>query len=91
VVIVVALRFDYTNGFHDAANAIVTSVSTRTLAPRTALVMAAVMNLVGAFRPRQVARQPARSAPTPHAAAADHLDRSRPDRRPHPLVFRSFC
>ena len=49
VVIVVALAFDYTNGFHDAANAIATSVSTRALAPRTALIMAAVMNLVGAF------------------------------------------
>jgi inorganic phosphate transporter, PiT family len=49
VVIIVALGFDYTNGFHDAANAIATSVSTRALAPRTALIMAAVMNLVGAF------------------------------------------
>jgi PiT family inorganic phosphate transporter len=49
VVVVVALGFDYTNGFHDAANAIATSVSTRALAPRTALLMAAVMNLAGAF------------------------------------------
>jgi inorganic phosphate transporter, PiT family len=48
-VIVVALGFDYTNGFHDAANAIATSVSTRALTPRAALVMAAVMNLIGAF------------------------------------------
>jgi PiT family inorganic phosphate transporter len=48
-VIVVALGFDYTNGFHDAANAIATSVSTRALTPRAALLMAAVMNLVGAF------------------------------------------
>jgi inorganic phosphate transporter, PiT family len=48
-VIIVALGFDYTNGFHDAANAIATSVSTRALTPRAALVMAAVMNLVGAF------------------------------------------
>jgi PiT family inorganic phosphate transporter len=48
-VIVVALGFDYTNGFHDAANAIATSVSTRALTPRAALIMAAVMNLVGAF------------------------------------------
>jgi PiT family inorganic phosphate transporter len=55
VVIVVALGFDYTNGFHDAANAIATSVSTRALAPRTALVMAAVMNLVGAFLGTEVA------------------------------------
>ena len=49
VVIAVALVFDYTNGFHDAANAIATSVSTRALSPRSALAMAAVMNLVGAF------------------------------------------
>jgi PiT family inorganic phosphate transporter len=55
VVIVVALAFDYTNGFHDAANAIATSVATRALTPRTALVMAAVMNLVGAFLGTEVA------------------------------------
>ena len=55
VVIVVALGFDYTNGFHDAANAIATSVSTRALAPRTALIMAAVMNLIGAFLGTSVA------------------------------------
>jgi PiT family inorganic phosphate transporter len=48
-VVVVALGFDFTNGFHDAANAIATSVSTRALKPRAALLMAAVMNLVGAL------------------------------------------
>ncbi|HEX6681825.1 MAG TPA: inorganic phosphate transporter [Candidatus Limnocylindrales bacterium] len=47
-VIAVALVFDYTNGFHDAANAIATSVSTRALTPRIALGMAAVGNFVGA-------------------------------------------
>ncbi|MEO3780339.1 inorganic phosphate transporter [Micromonospora sp. B11E3] len=47
-VIVVALAFDYTNGFHDAANAIATSVSTRALTPRIALALAAVGNFVGA-------------------------------------------
>jgi PiT family inorganic phosphate transporter len=55
VVVVTALVFDYTNGFHDAANAIATSVATRALAPRTALLMAAVMNLVGAFLGTEVA------------------------------------
>ncbi len=55
-VVVVALVFDYTNGFHDAANAIATSVSTRALTPRVALGMAAVMNFVGAFLGQQVAR-----------------------------------
>jgi PiT family inorganic phosphate transporter len=49
VVVAFALGFDYTNGFHDAANAIATSVSTRALTPRTALLMAAVFNLVGAM------------------------------------------
>ena len=49
LVVVIALSFDYTNGFHDAANAIATSVSTRALTPRTALLLAAVMNLVGAL------------------------------------------
>jgi inorganic phosphate transporter, PiT family len=49
VVIVFAMGFNYTNGFHDAANAIATSVSTRALTPRIALLMAAVGNLVGSF------------------------------------------
>ncbi|HWJ84183.1 MAG TPA: inorganic phosphate transporter [Cellulomonas sp.] len=49
VVIALALGFDYTNGFHDAANAIATSVSTRALTPRVALTMAAIMNFVGAL------------------------------------------
>jgi inorganic phosphate transporter, PiT family len=49
VVVAFALGFDYTNGFHDAANAIATSVSTRALTPRVALLMAAVFNLVGAL------------------------------------------
>ncbi|QIK75198.1 inorganic phosphate transporter [Nocardioides piscis] len=54
-VVVVALVFDYTNGFHDAANAIATSVSTGALKPRVALAMAAVMNFVGAFLGQKVA------------------------------------
>ena len=54
-VVVVALVFDYTNGFHDAANAIATSVSTRALTPRVALGMAAVMNFVGAFLGQEIA------------------------------------
>ena len=54
-VVVVALAFDYTNGFHDAANAIATSVSTRALTPRVALILAAVMNFVGALLGQKVA------------------------------------
>ncbi|MEN3585359.1 inorganic phosphate transporter [Streptomyces sp. ZYX-F-203] len=56
VTIGVALFFTYTNGFHDSANAIATSVSTRALTPRVALLMAAVMNLAGAFLGSGVAR-----------------------------------
>ena len=53
--VVVALGFDFTNGFHDAANAIATSVSTRALTPRIALVLAAIMNFAGAFLGQEVA------------------------------------
>jgi PiT family inorganic phosphate transporter len=49
------MTFDYTNGFHDAANAIATSVSTRALNPRVALGVAAVGNLIGAFLGKGVA------------------------------------
>ena len=56
VVIALALGFTYTNGFHDSANAIATSVSTRALTPRVALILAAVANLVGAFFGARVAQ-----------------------------------
>ncbi|MFJ7338365.1 anion permease [Streptomyces sp. NPDC101110] len=56
VTIAVALFFTYTNGFHDSANAIATSVSTRALTPKAALAMAAVMNLAGAFMGSGVAK-----------------------------------
>lgn len=55
LVVALALSFDFTNGFHDAANAIATSVSTRALTPRVALVMAAVMNFAGALLGTEVA------------------------------------
>src|SRR5207244_7340383 len=44
----IAVAFDFTNGFHDTANAIATSISTRALSPRAAVGLAAVFNLVGA-------------------------------------------
>ena len=56
VIILVALAFDYTNGFHDAANAIAVAVSTKALTPRVALALAAVMNLVGALLSTEVAK-----------------------------------
>lgn len=49
IVIFLALAFDFINGFHDTANAIATSVSTRALKPRTAIILAAVMNFIGAI------------------------------------------
>ena len=47
--VVIALGFDFTNGFHDTANAVATSISTRALGPRTAVAMSAAFNLLGAL------------------------------------------
>jgi PiT family inorganic phosphate transporter len=55
IVVVTALAFDFTNGFHDTANAIATSVSTRAMSPRTAVAMSAVLNFAGAFISLKVA------------------------------------
>jgi PiT family inorganic phosphate transporter len=55
IVVVTALAFDFTNGFHDTANAVATSISTRALAPRTAVTMASILNFVGAFISIEVA------------------------------------
>lgn len=49
IVIVLALSFDFINGFHDTANAIATSISTRALTPKAAIILAAVMNFIGAL------------------------------------------
>lgn len=54
--ILLALVFDYINGMHDSANAIATVVSTRVLAPRTALLLSAALNFVGAFTSTAVAK-----------------------------------
>ncbi len=55
-IVILGLVFDYTNGFHDTANAIATSVSTRALSPRIAVLMAAGLNLVGALVSTSVAK-----------------------------------
>ncbi len=55
-VIVLATIFDFINGFHDTANAIATSVSTRVLSPRVAVSMAAILNLIGALTGTAVAK-----------------------------------
>jgi inorganic phosphate transporter, PiT family len=49
LVVVTALAFDFTNGFHDTGNAMATSIATRALKPRTAVALSAVLNMVGAF------------------------------------------
>jgi PiT family inorganic phosphate transporter len=56
LVVVFALAFDYINGFHDTANAIATVVSTRVLSPRSAIIMATVLNFVGALVSVKVAK-----------------------------------
>jgi inorganic phosphate transporter, PiT family len=56
LVVVVALCFDFTDGFHDTANAVATSVSTRALSPRLAVLIAAIANLAGAFVTTAVAK-----------------------------------
>jgi inorganic phosphate transporter, PiT family len=56
VVVVLAIGFDFINGFHDTANAIATSVSTRVLTPRAAIIMSAALNLLGALISVKVAK-----------------------------------
>jgi inorganic phosphate transporter, PiT family len=49
IVVATALAFDFTNGFHDTANAVATSISTRALSPRLAVTIASLLNFAGAF------------------------------------------
>ena len=56
MVIVTALIFDFTNGFHDTANAMATSIATGALKPRTAVIAAGTLNLIGAFLSTEVAQ-----------------------------------
>src|ERR671916_521615 len=55
IVVATALAFDFTNGFHDTANAVATSISTRAMSPRVAVSLAAILNFVGAFLSLEVA------------------------------------
>jgi PiT family inorganic phosphate transporter len=66
-VVAVALFFDFTNGFHDTANSIATSVSTRALSPRLAVLLAAVLNFAGAFISIKVAATIAKGIVDPGA------------------------
>lgn len=67
IVVATALAFDFTNGFHDTANAIATSVSTRALSPRAAVLMSAVLNFAGAFISLAVAATVAKGIVEPEA------------------------
>jgi inorganic phosphate transporter, PiT family len=55
IVVATALAFDFTNGFHDTANVVATSISTRAMTPRVAVAMASILNFVGAFISLEVA------------------------------------
>src|SRR3954470_23952765 len=68
-VLIAALVFEYINGFHDAANAIATVVSTKVLTPRQAIMLAAACNLVGAFLGTAVAKAIWKDFVDPHAAS----------------------
>jgi PiT family inorganic phosphate transporter len=67
LVVVTAVCFDFTNGFHDTANAVATSIATGALKPRVAVLMAAVLNLVGAFLSIKVAATIAKGIVDPKA------------------------
>ena len=80
LVVIVALGFDFTNGFHDTGNSMATTIATGALKPKTAVALAAVLNLVGAFLSVAVALtvtnavvsiQDSDGAPDP-ALTADH-------------------
>ena len=91
-VVVVALFFDFTNGFHDTANSIATSVSTGAVSPRRAVLMAAVLNFVGAFvvvRGRGDDRQGDRRPGRDHARHRPRRPRRRDHLEPRHLVLRA--
>ena len=90
LVVVTAVCFDFTNGFHDTANAVATSIATGALKPRVAVMMSAVLNLIGAFVSIKVAAtiakgivDPARAQgqrrPLARVRRADRRDPLEPD------------
>lgn len=75
IVVATALVFDYTNGFHDTANVVATSISTRAISPKAAVLFAAILNFVGAFISIEVAATVAKDVVDPGAIAGpDALD-----------------
>ncbi|HEY3363632.1 MAG TPA: inorganic phosphate transporter [Symbiobacteriaceae bacterium] len=73
VVIILAVAFDFINGFHDTANAIATVVSTRVLSPRAAIMMAAGLNVIGALTSTAVANAIAKGIVKPEMVTLDVL------------------
>src|SRR3954471_7046383 len=71
IVVATALAFDYTNGFHDTANAIATMVSTRAMAPKVAVVYSALLNFAGAFISLKVAATVAKDFVDPTAVTPE--------------------
>src|ERR671933_554412 len=71
IVVATALAFDYTNGFHDTANAVATMVSTRAMAPRVAVLYAAILNFAGAFISLKVAATVAKDFVDPGAVTPE--------------------
>ena len=70
IVVATALAFDFTNGFHDTANVVATSISTGAAAPKVAIAFAAVLNFVGAFLSIQVAATIANDVVNPEAISS---------------------
>ena len=70
IVVVTALAFDFTNGFHDTANVVATSISTRAIGPRRAIAIASVLNFVGAFISLKVADTVGRGFVETHAVTS---------------------
>ena len=87
VIVVLALLFDFINGFHDTANAIATSISTRALSPRVAIIMAATLNFVGAMVSSKVAKTVGGSIANPAKIENGVEDRYRGITRGHHLEF----
>src|SRR3954453_15678529 len=71
IVVATALAFDYTNGFHDTANAIATMVSTRAMAPKVAVLFSALLNFAGAFVSLKVAATVAKDFVDPSAVTPE--------------------
>jgi PiT family inorganic phosphate transporter len=78
IVVATALAFDFTNGFHDTANAVATSISTRAMAPRVAVTLASALNFVGAFLSISVAATIAKGIVNPDDVTL-------------PIVFAGLC